>query len=502
MDLVPKSVALKMEESKRTAKAWTPWPYQERALKALLENGQYGLLLQPGLGKTSVTLAAVKILLAKKLVKRVLVIAPLRPAYEVWPVEVADWKDFNAFGVALLHGLAKDKVLRSLQLEHQVVIINPEGLNWLFKDKKRAKLLGADMLVIDESSLFKSGTSVRFRRLRSVLGQFKRRVILTGSPRPKNYEDLWAQVYLLDQGASLGNYITHYRNQYFFPTGFQMREWSLLPGADETINKKIAPLVLRMDAEDYLKLPKLTDQTHFIELPPKARELYEQVESGLMSTLFTAPMVNSTAARSRCAQIANGSVYLDPTDPDDIESWKSSRRPVQVVHTAKVEALMELVGELQGEPLLCSIGYHHDVTAIRVAAGKDTPCINGATTRTQLSDYITRWNKGLLPLLMIHPAAAGHGLNMQKCNGRHIAIFDLPDNYDTYFQMFQRVWRQGNKADFCIRHHFVVRNTVDVAKLRNLRKKGDGQKAFLDAMKQYAEEKGLKINAPKPRKAV
>lgn len=491
VDLVPKSLAVQMSAWRIKAKAWTPWPYQELALKALLENSRYGLLLSPGMGKTAIVLAAIKLLLKKKLVKRVLVVAPLRPVYAVWPAEVCEWSDFSNLKIAILHGSDKDKTLRALRPEHQVAIINPEGFQWLTARKERLKLLGADMLVIDESSLWKSGVSQRFRCLRPHLAEFKRRVILTGSPRPRHYLDLWGQVYLLDQGATLGKYISHYRSQFFFPTGYKGYDWQILPGAAEQINELVAPMVLRLSADDYLKLPRILEREHRIVLPEKARKEYDSIEESLMSTLFTAPLTNSAAARSKCAQIANGSVYID-AGPQD-ERWPSKVRPVKVVHTAKVDALVDLYNELQGEPILVAIGFKHDVDAIRRALGKDIPCINGDTTKMQAADYIERWNKGLLSILLGQHAAMSHGLNLQKFNPRHVCFFDIPDNYDSYDQFFQRVRRQGNKAEFVMKHHLVVQDTVDVAKMRNLKRKGDGQNAFLDAMKIYAAERGYKV---------
>jgi SNF2 family DNA or RNA helicase len=484
-DLVPKSLAEKMSEWRRQARAWHPHPYQGRALKFLLEHSYAGLLLDPGMGKTSVSLAAVKILLQKKLIKRVLVIAPLRACYDTWPAEVCDWTDFKNMRIALLHGADKEKNLRSLTSAHQICIINPEGVPWLFANKTRVQLLGADMLIVDESSLWKSSVTVRFRALRKYLAEFKRRVILTGSPRPRHYLDLHGQVYLMDRGATLGEYLTHYRNNFFFPTGYQMREWEILPGAAEKIDALVAPMVLRLDAQDYLTLPKELERTHRIELPPKARAEYDSIENSLMSTLFTAPLVSSASARSKCCQIANGAVYTDML-PE--ERWNKTR-PSKVIHTAKVDAVVDLVRELQGEPLLLGIGFQHDVTALRLALGKDVPCINGHTTRAQAADYIERWNKGLLPLLLGHPASMGHSLNLQKFNARHVGFFDIPDNFDYYDQFYKRVNRQGNKAGFVMKHHFVVAATVDVVKMRNLRAKDTGQKAFLNAMKKYSEER-------------
>ena len=488
-DLVPRAVAENMAEWRREAEPWHPHDYQGRSLKFVLENAFSGLLLAPGLGKTSVSLAEIKVLLKKKLVKRALVVAPLRACYDVWPAEVCDWVDFKDLRVALLHGDGKDKVLRQLQPGHQICLINPEGIAWLTSDRKRMQALGDDlMLIIDESSLWKSSTTVRFRAIRKWLHLFKRRHILTGSPRPRNYLDLHGQIYLLDRGVALGEYLTHYRNNFFYPTGFQQKEWEILPGAAEKIDKLVAPLVLRLDAKDYLKLPKELEQTHRVELPPKARLEYDKIESSLMSTLFTAPLVSSASARAKACQIANGSVYTDST-PE--ERW-GKERPFTIVHTAKVDALVELVNELQGEPLLAAIGYRHDVSAIRKALGKGTPCINGETTRAQAADYIERWNKGLIPVLLGHPQSMSHGLNLQHFNAQHVAYFWIPDDLDVYEQFFLRVCRQGNKSAFVMKHHFVCMNTVDVVKMRNLRRKDTGQKAFLAAMKVYSEERNGK----------
>ena len=489
IDLVPKAMAVKMEEWAKCAKDWHPHFYQERAIKFMLENSQAGVLLSPGMGKTSTTLAVIRILLEKKLIKRVLVIAPLRACYDVWPAEVCDWKCFCKLHIALLHGPQKDRTLRALTPKQQICVINPEGVAWLTASKVRMKLLSADMLVVDESSLWKSSTTVRFRALRKYIHEFKRRYILTGSPRPRNYLDLHGQIFLLDRGTALGIYLTHYRNKFFFPTGFQMREWEILPGAAEKIDALVAPMVMRLDAKDYLKLPRELEQTHRIELPPAARLEYDKIESSLMSTLFTQPLTSSASARSKCCQIANGSVYVDSVKE---EQWAGKERPFKVVHTAKVEALVDLVNELQGSPLLVAIGYHHDVTAIQKALGKGVPCINGSTKRKQAADYIERWNKGLLPVLLGHTASVGHALNLQKFNAQNVAYFDIPDNFDYYDQFFLRVCRQGNKAAFVMKHHFVVQDTVDVVKMRNLKAKDTGQKKFLEAMKKYDEERRMK----------
>jgi len=487
-DIVPASLALKMNGWKSNAEPWNPHAYQERALKFVLEFAQSGLLLDPGLGKTSISLASIKILLKKRLTKRVLIVAPLRAIYDVWPEQISSWEDFNDLNIALLHGPGKERALRTLT-NQPIALINPEGFQWLTDSKKRLNMLEADELIIDESSRWKDPTTVRFRCLRPLVekGYFKRRHILTGSPRPRNYLDLFGQIFILDRGAALGSYISHYRNNFFFQTGYQMHEWQLVPGKDKEINKLVAPLVLRLDAADYLKLPKVLERDHRVELPVSVQKEYDSIEESLMSTLFTAPLTSSASARAKCMQIANGAVYLDARDSDD-ERY-SGERPYKIVHTAKVDAVVDLYNELQGEPLLLCIGFHHDVDAIRKALGKNIPCINSKTTRGQASDYIEAWNKGQLPLMMIHPASAGHALNLQKFNARHVGFFFIPDDYDHFDQAFRRVWRQGNKAEFVMRHLFYTDDTVDVAKMRNLKRKGTEQKDFLDAMKEYAEKK-------------
>jgi hypothetical protein len=500
-DLVPRLLGEFMEKCKHAAKPWTPWPYQERALKFLLENPTSGLLLCPGMGKTSTLLAALKVLLKKKIVKRCLVVVQLTPLYEVWPAEAREWTDFHGIGVAMLHGDEKEYNLRNLTPDHQLCLCTPEGLSWLLGSKSNIEALRADMLVIDESSKFKNSQSVRFKKLRPLLSQFGRRHILTGSPRPRNYEDLFSQIFILDQGRRLGQYVTHFRNEYFYPTGFMGREWTPLPDAPERINAKVANVVLRMDGEDYLKLPTTAPpRMHRVTLPPKVLKEYEALELKMVNADFSPDKaarqaVTAASIRSKCCQIANGAVYVKELSGEsefigDV-GLKLSKTVVRTIHSAKTDAVVELVEELQGEPLLLAIGFKHDVTALRAALRYDVPVIHGGTPHRQRLEWLTKWNRGELPVLLGHPASMGHGLNMQKCDCRHVGFFNIPDDYDHYDQFFKRVRRQGNKARFVMPHLFVARGTIDEAKLENLRKKGSGQRDFMSAMKEYARAKGL-----------
>ena len=286
---------------------WKPHAYQKGAIKFLLERACAALFLDPGLGKTSITLGAVKILLAEKLIRRVLVVAPLRVCYSVWPKEVKKWEDFQNIRVAVLHGKDKERNLRS---EAEVYVINPEGLAWLMTDG-RFKLLGADVLVIDESSKFKHTNTARFKTLRPVLSKFSRRYILTGTPCPNGLLDLFGQVYILDLGKSFGPFITHYRTEFFEPTGFGGFTWVPKHGTEERIQKLLKPLALRLSAKDYLELPELIPVKVEIELPPDARKIYDQLETELI-TLVDGQVVTAlsvAAANTKCRQVANGGLY-------------------------------------------------------------------------------------------------------------------------------------------------------------------------------------------------
>lgn len=488
MDIVPSRLQQEMNSLRSSAKPWLPHPYQQTGIKSMLSNAQFGLLLDPGLGKTSTTLAAIKIRMQKRHVRRTLVVAPLRSVYEVWPQEVCGWADFKHMNVVTLHGPHKDAILRALEPHHHIVLMNPEGFAWLIEKKERIDLLDAQMLVIDESSKWKNSQSVRFKSLRKVIHRFTYRAILTGSPRPRNYEDLWSQIFILDRGVALGPYITSYRQKYFYPTGFMQREWALLPDKEEEINALVAPMVLRLDAEDYLKLPQQPERTHEVVMPDKAKAEYDAIEDSMLSQLLTAPITSSAGKRAKCCQLANGAMYVDPTPDDSINSFTRERKWTEV-HSAKVDALVDLVEELQGQQILISIGYHHDVDRIRKALKREVPCINGKTTTKQASEFLKEWNAGELAELMVHPASAGHGINAQRSSCRHVAFFDIPDDYDNFDQTYKRVRRQGNQAQFVMKHFFVCKGTVDVVKMRNLKRKGVGQKSFLDAMRKYAEEK-------------
>jgi SNF2 family DNA or RNA helicase len=485
------------------AVAWKPHGYQKKAVKFMLERACAALFLDPGLGKTSITLAALKILKSKGLIKKVLLIAPLRVCHLVWPREVEKWKDFHGLKVAVLHGKDKDEVLESSDAD--IFVINPAGLEWLTQatkakgpsgktavtvDLRRWKRLGFDTLVIDELSNFKNSTSLRFKLMKQIHGTFDRRYGLTGSPAANGLLDLFGQAYVLDQGRSLGPYITHYRSRYFNPSwnGFN---WTPKDGAEEQIYERLSPLALRMAAEDYLEMPQLVVNNIKVELPAKVRAFYDGLEEELFAMLddqvFTA--VSQGVLYGKCRQVANGGIYLTP-DLTSIPGFKvpKERREWLHLHDAKTEALADLVDELQGSPLLVAYDFEHDLDRLRAQFGQDLPYIGGGLPTRRLKELEAAWNHGELPILAGHPAAMGHGLNLQQA-GHHVCWYALNPDFELYDQFIRRVLRQGNKSKRVFVHHLVAEDTVDEAILDSLRFKDRTQQALFKGLLELAKRR-------------
>ena len=449
---------------------FAPHQYQKKAIKFMLEHACAGLFLDPGLGKTSITLAATKLLKSRGMVDRVLVVAPLRPAHGVWPKEAEKWNDFSGLRVQVLHGPEKDKALAR---KADVDVINPEGLPWLFNCVKKAGVFPWQMLVIDESTRFKHTNTQRFKQLKPWLGKFRRRYILTGSPAPNGLMDLFGQVYLLDQGYSLGQYITHFRNTFFDSTGYGGFTWKPKDNAEERIYARLAPLVLRMDARDHLDLPPLINNTLEVELPPDARAIYNTMEDLLIAAVQdeTVTAANMAAAAIKCRQIANGGIYRDT------DGWAN-------IHEAKTEAVLELVESLQGKPAFIAYEFKHDLDRLRAALGKDVPHMGGGITSKQQARTEAMWNAGELPILLAQPQSVAHGLNLQGV-GAAVIWHSLTWDLENYEQFVRRIWRQGQRERVVV-HHIVAKDTVDETIMAALAGKDRTQRALLTALKQYA----------------
>ncbi len=479
---------------KRSSVPWKPHAYMKTAIKFLLNHGAAALFLDPGLGKTSIVMAALKLLFKEGVSEGALVIAPLRVCYGVWPAEAEKWTDFEHLRVVVLHGKEREA---NFAAAADIYVINPEGLEWLVTGGRMEQLIkrGVDTLVVDELSKFKHPKTRRFKMLKPYLEKFSRRWGLTGSPASNGLLDLFGQCFILDLGNALGRYITHYRFKYFHQSGFGGYTWTPMPHAEDQIYEKLRPLVLRMEAGDYLDLPELITNNIRVDLPPAARKLYDEMEEHALAQLDemqTVTAASAAAAMIKCSQIANGGIYLDPVYNPDREFQEAVKREWKVVHGAKVEALQDLAEELQGAPLLVAYEFRHDLERILAALGPKTPWIGGGVPAKRAAQIQQDWNDEKLPVLLGHPASMGHGLNLQgKGNIANVCWFGITFDYDLYLQMIARVLRQGNTAKHVIVHRIIARDTVDEARAGAITRKGKVQNALLEALKDY--RKGVRL---------
>jgi len=451
---------------------WNPHNYQMKAVEFLVKNGSGQLWLDPGLGKTSITLQTLKILRSAKSINKGLILAPLRPTYAVWPEEIKKWENFHDLTISVLHGPHKDARFSDSSFIH---VMNFEGLQWLAKKN----IFPYDTLIVDEISYLKNTRTERFKALSPMLDKFKRRIGLTGSPAPNSLMDIFGPQLVIDRGATFGKYITHFRTTYFYPTGYGGYSWALKTGADDTIYEKLSNKVLRMKAEDYLDMPELITNKVMIELPAKAKKMYKELEDKLLLDIDENKVTASTAAVAvgKCQQIANGAIYLDGENKD-----------VLPVHDEKLDAVEELVEGLNGKP--CLIGYHfkHDLDRLKKRFPL-APYIGSGVTGKDMQTIIDEWNQGLHPVLLAHPQSAGHGLNLQG-SGHAVIWFSNTWSLEIYEQFIRRLWRQGQRNNIIV-HQIVAKDTIDEAIVSALRGKNKTQQALMDAIKAYANKEKI-----------
>ena len=427
---------------------WTPREYQLEAMRFMVSNPHSGLLLDMGLGKTSITLGMVR---ASKL-KRVLLVAPIRTLYTVWPEEIAKWDDFNGI---TYHNWHESRCPIDSLPQVDIVGINPESLLAMLHRKEFAEV-GWDALIIDESHTFKNYASQRFKALRKVIHIFPRRHILTGTIAPNGLQDLWAQIFVLDRGKALTPYITHFRNVYCTPA-WDGYSYNIVPERVGMLYERIKGLVMRLSAADHLDMPDLVINQIPVKLPPKARQTYKDMEDDFITLLgdgeaITAP--NAAVAGGKCRQIANGGIYQ--TD-----------HSVAHVHDEKVNALKELVEGMNGNPLLVFYEFKHDVERITKVLGK-VPNLTGAKDSLQM---VRDFNAGKIPVMLGHGATVGVGLNLQsQCH--NICWMGVPWDLGMHDQANARVYRQGQESDRVVIHYIMAEDTMDQVVLKALAKKG------------------------------
>ena len=457
-------------------KSWIPRSFQKTGVKLGVSQACLGLLLPPGAGKTSICYMIITILLSKLFIKKVLVICPVRPMYRVWPHQKDRFAEFKHLRVGVLHGPDKDEVLVSD--DYDIYVINPEGLPWLFAgqekpDPVRLRWLAAkfDMLIVDESTKFKNSQTKRFKLLKHFVPKFKRRMILTGTPTPKGLLDLFGQMYILDEGQSLGRYITHYRTEFFVPSGFGGYDWRPQPGAEQRIGERIAPLVLRMDLKDAeIDLPELVIDDIWIDLPPVARTLYNKMEDDLVAEMEDGAVVadNAAVASGKCRQIANGCLI-----DTELGEWNH-------IHDEKLTALDDLVEQLQGEPLLVTYEYTPDCEKIV----KLLACPNISSGNAKKDDKnIELFSRGALPVVTGNPQSIALGIDGLQDSCCHIAMFGCTWNLQDYLQVIDRIRRQGNKSKRVWLHRILARDTLDERMIKVLDQREKTQEDFMTLLK-------------------
>src|SRR5690554_1447234 len=441
---------------------FNPYPYQRRAIQHILDNPAAGLFLDLGLGKTVITLTAVAELLHDRFeVEKVLVIAPLRVADSVWTAEAEKWDHLRYLKISKVLGDRK-KRLSALQEKADIYVINRENIPWLVDHYKRKWPF--DMVVIDELSSFKSSNAKRFRALRRVRPMINRIVGLTGTPAPNGLIDLWPQIYLLDQGERLGKTITSYRDRFFRPgkrNGHIVYEW-IVRDPDE-IYCRIDDIVISMKAADWLEMPEKIDRVVKVKLSEEVRQKYKQLERDLILRFTEGGDIvaaNGAVLVNKLLQLAQGAAY----DEND---------EVKFIHDAKLDALEDVIEASAGKPVLAFYIYQHD---------RDRILERFSQARVlQTNGDIRDWNAGKIPLLLAHPASAGHGLNLQA-GGNIIVWFGNTWSLELYQQANARLDRQGQTKPVII-HHLVAKGTMDEDVISAIDRKSAGQDALMDAVK-------------------
>jgi len=464
-------------------KTWHPHQYQLTAEKFIFQRtigqgpkGGGALFLDPGLGKTSVCLSAICSMKALGYIRRTLIVAPLRVCQKVWPDEIRGWSNFKHLTYTVVHG-SVDKRLKHLSLPMDIHIINREGIDWLADLCERKENLPWDLVIIDESTSFKTWSSVRSKAMRKIVKRIPYRLILTGTPSPKDLGDLFPQIWMLDEGQSLGENITRFREQYCVTESQQKyTKFHIRKGMDVRIQEAIAPLCLRLDIQDYLSMPEISYHDVMVDLPQKARASYDDMEAQMFIALEASATIrdisHAGALYNACKQVANGGIYDNDRKPHDI-------------HDEKIKAVRELLEELQGKPALIAYQFEHD--AVRLE--KEIPglkVIRGGMKADDFSKIIDGWNNGTLSPchLAVQPAALSYGINMQYGQGRDIIWLGLPDSLEIYLQLNARLWRQGVTSNVRI-HRVLADNTVDLMVRDRLDNKQDVQTSLLESLKQY-----------------
>lgn len=440
-----------------------PHDYQSYAIEYIETHPVSAVLLDMGLGKTVISLTAIADLLFDSfLAHRILVIAPLRVARDTWPAELKKWTHLNRLTFAVAVGTPAERKA-ALMASADITIINRENVQWLIEDSGIA--FDFDTVVIDELSSFKNHQSKRFKALLKVRPKIKRIIGLTGTPSSNGLMDLWAEFRLLDMGQRLGRFITQYRNNYFMPdkrNGQIIYSYKPLPYAKEAIYRQISDITISMKSTDYLQMPELISSQYEVQLSENEKNRYEQLKAELVLHLSDEEITAANAASltGKLVQLANGAIYTDTGD-------------VVKFHDRKLDALEDLIEAANEKPVLVAYWFKHDLQRIKKRF---------AVRELKSSKDIEEWNNGKIPVAVIHPASAGHGLNLQA-GGSTLIWFGLTWSLELYQQTNARLWRQGQTDRTVVIQHIITKGTIDERILKALSQKELTQNTLIDAVK-------------------
>ena len=442
---------------------YTPHNYQKYAAEFIENHKTAAIFLDMGLGKTIITLTAINNLCFDTFeVQTVLVIAPLRVARDTWSADIEKWEHLKHLKYSIVIGTETER-LAALNTPADIYIINRENVVWLVEDSGFP--FDFDMVVIDELSSFKSHRSKRFKSLMKVRPVIKRMVGLTGTPSSNGLMDLWAEFKLLDMGKRLGRFITHYRDEFFRPdkrNGQVIFSYKPKDGAEDEIYKRISDITISMKAAEHLKMPDCVMNTVSVNLSEKEMKMYKALKTDLVLSVGNREIdaVNAGALSNKLSQMANGAVY------DENKTYIE-------IHSCKLDALEDLIEQANGKPVLVAYWFKHDFE--RIQKRFDVRVIKS-------SKDIADWNSGKISIGIIHPASAGHGLNLQT-GGSTLIWFGLTWSLELYRQTNARLWRQGQKSDVVIIHHIITKGTIDEHIMRALQNKEKTQSDLIDAVK-------------------
>ncbi|WP_128426304.1 DEAD/DEAH box helicase [Gudongella oleilytica] len=447
---------------------YEPHDYQKHSIDYLLSHPIAALFLDCGLGKSVIALTAIfDLTLDSFLIRKVLVIAPLRVARDTWPAEIEKWEHLCGLTYAVAVGSEQERKAALLQ-KVQVHLINRENVEWLVT--KSGLPFDYDMVVVDELSSFKSHQAKRFKSLMKVRPSVKRIVGLTGTPSSNGLMDLWAEFRLLDMGQRLGRFIGNYRSTFFVPdkrNAQMVFSYKPKPGAEEAIYRLISDITISMKGTDHLRLPELIMNEVFVQMSATEEKHYKTMKDDMVLSLKEKEIdaANSAALSGKLLQMANGAVY----DED---------HGLAHLHDRKLDALEDLIEAANGKPVLIAYWFKHDLERILERFPAE---------RLDSADSIRRWNNGEIPIAVIHPASAGHGLNLQA-GGSTLVWFSLTWSLELYQQTNARLWRQGQK-DTVIIHHIIAKDTIDEQVMKALRLKDNIQAALIAAVKANLTER-------------